>query len=524
MAKAPKIDQHKRLGEIIEVLRRNEITREMTPEKLCAVMEELGPTFIKLGQILSMRSDFLPASYCEALTRLRTQVEPMPYTQVEAILEEAYGRPLQEIFVSFDQKALGSASIAQVHAAELISGEKVVVKVQRKGIHETMNRDIILLKRAAEVLKYTPHKSIVDFNRVLDEMWVVAQQEMNFLTEAQNLEKFAQMNADVIYLKVPRLFPNYCTSTTLVMERIFGISIDDHDALVDAGYDLNEIGSKLADNYVKQITEDGFFHADPHPGNIRIQDGKIVYLDMGMMGVLSEKDRKTISHAVEGVARNNAEACMDAVLQLGVVHGDVDRKKLYKDCESMLERYGSMDLGSMDLSVVMKDIMEIMKTHQIGMPGGLSMLVRGLATMEGVVVDIAPSINVTQVATARISRTFLRDFNWKNALSRDAHAVYESAYKALDIPALISDALKTALRGEGTLGIEHQFGDSAMDLLRDSTKKVCAAIISAALILSAYLGSDAAFITVFPAIWSRLILILCALLLTVWILRPSKRK
>ena len=265
MSKEPRIDQHKRLGEIIEVLRRNEITREMTPEKLCAVIEELGPTFIKLGQILSMRSDFLPAAYCEALTRLRTQVEPMPYEQVEAILEDAYGHPLQDIFASFEQNALGSASIAQVHAAELVSGEKVVVKVQRQGIHETMNRDIVLLKKAAEIIKYTPHKGLVDFNRVLDEMWIVAQQEMNFLTEAQNLETFAHMNKDVVYLSVPKLFPNYCTSTTLVMEHILGIPIDDHEALLRAGYDLNEIGSKLADNYVKQITEDGFFHADPHP-------------------------------------------------------------------------------------------------------------------------------------------------------------------------------------------------------------------------------------------------------------------
>ena len=524
MSKEPRIDQHKRLGEIIEVLRRNEITREMTPEKLCAVIEELGPTFIKLGQILSMRSDFLPAAYCEALTRLRTQVEPMPYEQVEAILEDAYGHPLQDIFASFEQNALGSASIAQVHAAELVSGEKVVVKVQRQGIHETMNRDIVLLKKAAEIIKYTPHKGLVDFNRVLDEMWIVAQQEMNFLTEAQNLETFAQMNKDVVYLSVPKLFPNYCTSTTLVMERILGIPIDDHEALLRAGYDLNEIGSKLADNYVKQITEDGFFHADPHPGNIRIQDGKIVYLDMGMMGTLSEKDRRTISQAVEGVARNNPEACMDAVLQLGVVHGEIDRRRLYRDCETMLDRYGSMDLGSMDLSIVMKDIMEIMKAHQIGMPGGLSMLVRGLATIEGVVVNIAPSINVTQVATARISRAFLRDFDWKSALSRDAHAVYESAYKALDIPALISDALKTALRGEGVLGVEHQFGDQAAELVRENVKKICAAIISAALILSACLGTDTALETVIPSIWSRIILILFALLLTLWILIPTKRK
>lgn len=136
-------EQRKRLNEIVEVLRRNEIVRGMTPEKLCAVMEELGPTFIKLGQVLSMRSDFLPQEYCDALTRLRTQVEPVPFEQVEAMLEDAYGRPLTDVFSSFDRQALGSASIAQVHAATLPTGEKVVVKVQRQGIHDMMNRDIM---------------------------------------------------------------------------------------------------------------------------------------------------------------------------------------------------------------------------------------------------------------------------------------------------------------------------------------------------------------------------------------------
>ena len=179
-----RLENRERLSEIVEVLRRNEITKGISPEKLCAIIEELGPTFIKLGQILSMRSDFLPKEYCDALTRLRTDVQPMPYEQVVRIVERAYGQKLDEVFDRFDDQALGSASIAQVHAATLKTGEKVVVKVQREGIHDVMNRDIALMKKAAELLKYTPAKGLVDFNRVLDEMWVVAQQEMNFLTEA----------------------------------------------------------------------------------------------------------------------------------------------------------------------------------------------------------------------------------------------------------------------------------------------------------------------------------------------------
>ena len=177
-----------RLREIVDVVRKHDILHGITPEKLCAIIEDLGPTFIKLGQILSMRSDILPRDYCEALKKLRSNVSPMPFEQVQRVVETSYGCPMEEVFASFDEKALGSASIAQAHAAILKSGESVVVKVQREGIHEVMSRDIILLKQACKVLKYTPAGSLVDFNQVLDEMWVVAQEEMNFQTEAANLE------------------------------------------------------------------------------------------------------------------------------------------------------------------------------------------------------------------------------------------------------------------------------------------------------------------------------------------------
>ena len=230
-------ENRQRLMEIMEVVRRHDITRGMSPEKLCAIIEELGPTFIKLGQILSMRSDFLPKEYCEALKKLRSDVSPMSYAQVVAIVEASYGRPLGEVFSSFDEQALGSASIAQVHAAVLQSGEPVVVKVQREGIHDVMSRDIMLLKQACRLLKYTPVSGLVDFNRVLDEMWLVAQEEMDFQTEAANLERFRKLNEDVAFVTSPALYREYTTTRVLVMERVDGIAIDDRDALVAAGYD-----------------------------------------------------------------------------------------------------------------------------------------------------------------------------------------------------------------------------------------------------------------------------------------------
>ena len=370
-------ENRQRLMEIMEVVRRHDITRGMSPEKLCAIIEELGPTFIKLVQILSMRSDFLPKEYCEALKKLRSDVSPMSYAQVVAIVEASYGRPLGEVFSSFDEQALGSASIAQAHAAVLQSGEPVVVKVQREGIHDVMSRDIMLLKHACRLLKYTPVSGLVDFNRVLDEMWLVAQEEMDFQTEAANLERFRKLNEDVAFVTSPALYREYTTTCVLVMERVDGIAIDDRDALVAAGYDPAEIGAKLADNYVRQIMTDGFFHADPHPGNLRIRDGRIVWLDMGMMGSLNDRQRSMIGKAITGVARGDINLCRDAVLNLGEFHGETDRRQLYRDIETLLEQYGSLDLGSMDLAMVFEDLTEVMKRNGISMPGSLTMLARG---------------------------------------------------------------------------------------------------------------------------------------------------
>ncbi len=477
-------ENRQRLAEIVEVVRRHDIARGITPDKLCAIIEDLGPTFIKLGQILSMRSDILPENYCAALKKLRSNVAPMPYAQVAEIVTRSYGRPLDEVFASFDERALGSASIAQAHAAVLKSGERVVVKVQREGIHDVMNRDITLLKQACRLLKYTPAGGLVDFNQVLDEMWVVAQEEMNFQTEAANLERFHKLNEDVAFVTSPLLYREYTTTQVLVMERIDGAAIDDRDALTKGGYDLSEIGAKLADNYVKQIMEDGFFHADPHPGNLRVREGKIVWLDMGMMGSLSERERGLIGKAITGVARGDVTLCRDAVLGLGEFHGETDKRQLYRDVEELLDKYGSASLGDMDIARVFEDLTAVMKKNGIAMPASLTMLARGLATIEGVVADLSPEINVMSVVTARVGHQLFENIDWKSELLQDGRALYESAHKSLEIPALLADALNTLLKGDSNVGVEHHVGDDASKLLRELMKKFCASILAAALLIS----------------------------------------
>ena len=297
-------DNRHRLREILAVLARHGILRGLTPVKLRLIIQDLGPTFVKLGQILSMRQDMLPAEYCQELTLLRADVSPMPFGEVKEVVEAEYGVPMKSLFLSFEETPLGSASIAQVHAAVLRDGNEVAVKVQRPGVRDTMARDIVLLRRAAGILQRAGGiAGVIDFRMVLDEMWAVAQEEMDFLLEARHMDEFRDSNAGVAYVTCPRVEHRYTTSRALMMEYIDGIPIDDTDRLREEGYDLGEIGEKLAENYVRQILDEAFFHADPHPGNLRIRAGKIVFLDLGMMGRLSEKDRELLKTAVRAVAQ-----------------------------------------------------------------------------------------------------------------------------------------------------------------------------------------------------------------------------
>lgn len=472
-----------RLKEITEVLMRSEIVRGITPEKLRRILEDLGPTYIKLGQIMSMRSDMLPKAYCDELVRLRSDVPPMPFEEVKRIVEREYAAPLRDVFSAFDERALGSASIAQVHRATLKTGERVVVKVQREGIYETMSRDIALLHRAVGVLRYTPVAGLVDFNKVLDEMWSVAQQEMNFLTEASNLEEFARLNADVAFVCCPALYKTYTTTHVLVMEYIDGLGVDARESLTGAGYDPAEIGAKLADNYVKQVVDDGFFHADPHPGNLRVREGKIVFIDMGMMGRLTPRDQALIGSIVEGVAVNDVGRIKDAVMSIGDIHGRVDQGRLYADIDELLAKYGSADLGGIDLAQMFEDLMEVMKVHHISMPHGLSMLARGMATLEGVISALSPEINIVSVASGRIAGRMLRNFDFKKELQRASRAVYASARKALDIPALAADVLRQTQRGQTRLNFDMHASDDLRALLLSLADKLVTGLVIAALLL-----------------------------------------
>ena len=462
-------EDRSRLSEIMQILRRYRITKGITPVKVREILEELGPTYVKLGQILSIRTDLISSEYCKELQKLRSQVSPMPYDEVRAVLYEAYKKDPEDVFASIVKTPIGSASIAQVHEAFLKSGEHVVLKVQRRGIYGTMERDVAMMQR---MLRFVPPalKGLVDLERVISEFWSAAKEEMDFLREAANMETFSKNNENVVFVASPKLYSELTTAQVLVMEYIDGYSVSDTHTLEQEGYDLVEIGEKLADNYVRQIMQDGFFHADPHPGNLRIRGGKIVWLD--------------IAKAVKAIARGNNSELVDVILALGIFHGKPNRIRLYTDIEGLMTRYGTLDIGSIDIAALLTELIEIMSANELAMPAQLTLLARGMTTIEGVIADLSPQVNIVEVASGRISASFWENVNWKEELKNEGSQLYRSINRAMDIPVLMADLLQSYRNNETRIKLDLHATEDLSQMLEKLVSKMVMGLVIAALLLA----------------------------------------
>jgi len=481
--KQQKEENSERFREIKDVLRKNQITRGVTPEKLRMILEELGPTYIKLGQIMSLHSDFLPKAYCDELLKLNSDVTPMPFDDVEDVINHSYGQDWRELFQFIEEAPLGSAS--QVHRARLKNGEEVIIKVERKGIYDTMARDIGLLHRLVKLIPPVgDFKNLVDLDMVLDELWSVAQEEMDFLKEAANMDEFSRNNASVQYVTTPKLYHEYSTGHVLVMEYIDGYSLDDVESLQNAGYDMDEIGTKFVNNFIKQVMDDGFFHADPHPGNVKIRDGKIVWIDMGMMGRLSEKDRHTMIKGIRGIALHDISMVENSVLEIGEFRGKPDRERLYQDLKKFIADYGTTSMGSLDVAAAIAGLVEIMKQNRISLPHGVSMLCRGLTHIQGVLAVISPDINMMQIAVNRYTEDFLKNINWKSEFQKQARIVYRSVNKGVEIPGLVTDILKEHLEGQSVVNIDLHSSEDLTNVISAAIRNIVVGLCVAALLIA----------------------------------------
>ena len=482
------LSNSERFFEIVDILKKHEILSGINPIKFRTILEELGPTFIKIGQILSNRSDLLPNEYIIELEKLRSDVSPMEYSEVLEILGEEYNTRLFKIFLKIDKNPVGSASIAQVHKATLLNGETVVVKVQRRDIKEKMISDIKLLKKALKILRVQKiFKDIVSFDDVLDELLATSLEEMNFLTEAAHIEEFNEVNKEVKYIRVPRVYKNLTTEKVLVMEYIEGISIKNHEVLINEGYDLEEIGSKLADNYIYQAIDMGFFHADPHPDNILIKDGKIVYVDYGMMGRLNNRNKEILSKCIVAIFNDNIREVERNLLILGNAKYEVNHSKLCKDIELILARYKTADIKDIEITKFATELISLLSSNGITLPKDITMLVRGIVVIEGTLEILSPNINLMQVFESRAKSSSLKDLLNKDNIMKEMVNVGNSIASLGKIPHDLHTFLKDASRGEAKFNIEVSDSNKQIDRFEKMVHRIVVCVLDVAFIVGAAL-------------------------------------
>ena len=390
----------RRLGEILMVANKHKVTQGLTPEKVVAIFKELGTAFIKTGQLLSLHPEVLPKEYCKALEGLRNSAPTITTMQIREIISEEYSRPWNEVFTRIVGIPVGSASIAQVHEAFLPDGTRVAVKVQRPDSYRMMEQDIRLLKKALSVLKIKQLENIMWLvNNALDETWRVAQQEMDFNQEAQNIDRMREILAPMEFAYVPQVYHELTTKNVLVMEFIDGFELSDHEGMLSAGYDLSEVCQKLIRSYIKQWAEDLFFQADPHSGNIRVRDGQIVWLDLGMMGQLSDTEAEALHHCMHGIWKNDVAEFTEWGLILFGYPGDHPcRERLQEDFTAFLDKYRIQSIREMnETGDVFVDMFTIAGKYDLEIPMSLTMYGRSLLVMEGTVSNLDENTDLADI-------------------------------------------------------------------------------------------------------------------------------
>lgn len=478
-----------RLHEITAILRKHELTRnELSPERLRMILEDLGPTFIKMGQIMSKRTDLLPKSYCQELENLCENSNPLSLEEVKDVVEEQLKAPMKDIFREFDAIPLGAASIGQVHKAVLQDGRQVVVKVQRPGVRETMRQDIMLLRKLVRPLKMAPRVGEkIDFLGMLEELWKVSQEELNYLIEAIHTMEFRNLNLDEPGINCPEIIAELTTTQVMTMEFVDGFSIGDSEQLDREGYDRDVLGKLMIQNYMKQVLTDGFFHADPHQGNLMLRREELVWIDLGMTGTLSKQERSSINQGIRAMVKRDQQGFIRALVAMGAVSGELNYSKLYTDIDFLMDRYYGMDLGDMNLGEVFMDIIKIMKDNNIVLPSGISMLARGLVVIEGVLSRLSPDTSIVKIAQTYVMKDMLRPKQMIKTVIQDVQTVTSSAEKALEIPGLASDLIKNTLRGQTKINLDLESSRPLMEEFNRIMNHLIICIFAAALLLGSSL-------------------------------------
>ncbi|MDI3480884.1 MAG: ubiquinone biosynthesis protein [Tepidanaerobacteraceae bacterium] len=456
------------------------------------VLEELGPTFIKLGQMLSTRKDIIPGDILVELEKLQDEVKPFSTDEARSIISKELSRPLEEVFETFSEEPIASASISQVYKAKLISGEDVVVKVKRPNIEETVSEDLeIILDLAAFLEHRFEWARMYGLVELAEEFSDSLIKEMDFSREGRNAERFKKYFEDSKEVYIPEIFWEFTTSRVLTQEYVSGIKVTDVEALGRAQISSEKVAKNLATCYIKQILSFGLFHADPHPGNIIILNGgKIGLLDFGMVGALRETLKKQGMRLVIATAERDADTVCEVLLDMGISRKTVNLEELKSDVEYVMSKYCDVSFNEIKIGQVLTQMLEMARKYQIKVPSELALLAKTLITLEGILATLAPNLSIIEIAEPYVKEALRQSYSIKALKTNIYNSLNRIRAYGWGLPRHSMKIMEMIERGEIQLTLKHEKLDRLISRLDIISNRLAFSIIVASLIMGSSLMAD----------------------------------
>ena len=466
-----------------------ELERLSQPQRLRLAMEELGPTFIKLGQLLSTRPDVLGKEYIQEFSKLQDEVPAVSLDEIKAQIQRELGRPAEELFAEFSDQPIAAASIAQVHRGKLKSGESVVFKVRRPGIVKIVETDIdVLMGLAYLIEQHIPTVALYDPIGLVKEFRRNIMREMNFTREGRTVDRFAANFADSSTVYIPKIFWDYTGDIVLTMEYVPGIKISELDKLTAQGYDLKEIARRGADSFLKQVLDFGLFHADPHPGNVFILPDQIIcMLDYGMVGHLGQDLKDQLVDLLQALLNKDVDSIISQLLYSGELTDNSDLKNLRRDLYDFIDDYYDIVLQDIKVGKLLSEFIDILTHYRIHFPADFMLLAKALIIMEGVGLQLDPGFNMVSYMRPYVNRLVLERYNPKNVATQAGRIVQAYSSLAKSLPNDIKEFLNRINRNQFKIDLEHRGLDKLATDLDRSSNRVSFAVIIGSLIVGSSL-------------------------------------
>ncbi len=474
-----------RTAEILAVFtKHNFYSNGFTPEEMRTTLEDLGPTYIKIGQIMSSRTDFLPASYCKELEKLRSRVKPLEAETVREIIEEETGRKIEEIYAEFNDEPLGSASIAQAHYGVLKDGTRVVTKVQRPYIAEMIKKDFVLLKKFATLANIVTETeagtALIDLRSVIDELEKVSNEELDFHVEADHSRVFREKCIDdETSVSCPIIIDELTTTRILTQTFVDGFPLSKREKLEEFRVDREAVGRALVKNYLHQVLDAGIFHGDPHQGNIMLCGTVPYWIDFGIIGHISQQNIGIIQDMIMAVLLKDPDQLTNIILSMGITSGNINKSKLTEDLGYLIERYVAVkDLSNINMGVLMEELMSILTKYQIKMPSEFTLLVRSLVTFEGVIGELCPELNLFDLLTHKMVERMKESFDLRSKLTSLLRDVAATGADAMQMPGAVISLLRNLSKGRMKIGFELTGYDELMQKMQLTVRNIAFALFA----------------------------------------------